>query len=78
MSTTKQATQGSSDITATGAAVAWAFNEWMRRYIEEPERFAREFQEVGAYQEAIAEGREPDYGKTCASYLRSLVVLSRL
>ena len=29
--------------------VAQAFNEWMRRYIETPEQFAREFQVVIAF-----------------------------
>jgi len=51
-----------------------AFDEWMRRYIEEPERFAREFQAV---QEFVAQGgidgRETTYGAECAALLDQLV-----
>lgn len=43
-------------------------NEWMRRYIEEPEKFAAEFQTVTAFLAAETEGREPDYGECCAAY----------
>jgi hypothetical protein len=51
-----------------------AFDEWMRRYIEEPERFAREFQAV---QEFVAQdgtdGRETTYGADCAAFLEQLM-----
>lgn len=50
-----------------------AFNEWMRRYIEEPERFSREFQEVVQYNTDVEDGVEPSYGLECAAYLQSLM-----
>lgn len=54
-------------------AVARAFNEWMRRYIEEPERFKREFQAVREYLDANALGVEPTYGETSAEFLDQLM-----
>ena len=50
-----------------------AFNEWMRRYIEEPERFEREFQSVDRFLKDEAEGQEPTYGDSCARYIEELV-----
>ena len=47
-------------------------NEWMRRYIEEPDRFSREFQTVTEFLKDEAEGREPSYGESCAAYIFSL------
>ena len=52
--------------------MAKCFNEWMRRFIEEPERFAREFQSVTEFQREEAEGKEPSYGESCAGYLTQL------
>lgn len=49
-----------------------AFNEWMRRYTEDPESFDREFQTVGAFLTAMNEGREPDYGQRCAALMEEL------
>jgi hypothetical protein len=57
----------------TRKIMAKAFNEWMRRYTEEPERFEREYQSVGAYLEEIARGEEPTYGDACAGYLTQIV-----
>jgi len=51
----------------------WALNEWMRRYIEEPERFEAEIRTVDAFRKAEAEGREPDYGENCHDYLIKLM-----
>jgi hypothetical protein len=53
--------------------VANAFNEWMRRYTEEPDQFAREWQTVGEFLRQEAAGDEPDYGKSCAAYLSKLM-----
>ena len=53
--------------------VAQAFNEWMRRYIETPEQFAREFQAVIAFNAATKNGEAPKYGDDCALYLQSLI-----
>lgn len=46
-----------------------AFNEWMRRYTEEPERFEREWQTVNEYLEDCRERVEPSYGRACARYM---------
>ena len=54
-------TMNQSDMTRTN-------NEWMRRYIEEPEKFSREFQEITDFLAAESEGREPDYGERCTAY----------
>jgi hypothetical protein len=47
-------------------------NEWMRRYIEEPERYAREWQSVVEFKADESEGREPEYGERCEAYERQL------
>lgn len=49
-----------------------AFNEWMRRYTENPEAFEREFETVGKFLTALNEGRELDYGETCAALMEEL------
>lgn len=43
-------------------------NEWMRRYIEEPEKFSREFEAVNDFLTDEASGVEPSYGQICAAY----------
>ena len=53
--------------------MAAAFNEWMRRYIEEPDRFDREWQSVGEYIQETSEGKTPSYGESCAAYLSRLI-----
>ena len=49
-----------------------AFNEWMRRYIEEPGKFKAEFQAVMGFVRAEANGEEPTYGDNCTAYLHKL------
>ena len=49
-----------------------AFNEWMRRYIKEPERFTREFQNVTEFISAQDAGVVPSYGDRCDAYLASI------
>jgi hypothetical protein len=49
------------------------FNEWMRRFIDEPERFSREFQSVQEFLTDEAAGREPSYGESCAAYQFNLL-----
>jgi len=44
------------------------FNEWMRRYIDEPDRFSREFQTIQDFLTDENAGREPSYGETCSAY----------
>jgi hypothetical protein len=53
--------------------MAKAFNEWMRRYTENPEQFTREFQAVTKFQKQWAEGIIPSYGDECAAYFISLL-----
>lgn len=51
-----------------------AFNEWMRRYIEEPERFDREFQVISKFlMEQDEQCIEPNYGRSCVAYLTQLI-----
>lgn len=56
----------------TNAQMVKAFNEWMRRFIEEPDRFEEEFETVNSFQRDLAEGREPTYGEASAAYLEKL------
>ncbi|AEH88156.1 hypothetical protein [Mesorhizobium opportunistum] len=56
----------------TNAQMATCFNEWMRRFIEEPERFEREFKSVNEFLADEAAGREPTYGETCTVYMQQL------
>lgn len=51
----------------------WAFNEWWRRYRDEPEKFAREFQAIAELNAAAAEGREPTLGDEGWAYIRELL-----
>ncbi len=51
---------------------AEAFNEWMRLYTEEPDRYEREWQTVAAFLAEQAEGKTPTYGETCDAYLATL------
>lgn len=57
----------------TQVTIAKAFNEWMRRYTDEPEQFDREWQYVGDFLKQQGEGVEPDYGASCAAYLLKLI-----
>lgn len=52
--------------------MATCFNEWMRRFIDEPARFEREFETVNAFLAAEAGGEEPTYGETSAAYMAQL------
>jgi hypothetical protein len=55
--------------TLSKAQIAAAFNEWMRRYIEEPERFERELLCVRAFENETLHGHAPSYGTECADYI---------
>ena len=50
-----------------------AFNEWMRRYTEHPEDFAREWEVIRTFLKQKGEGEEPTYGDKCARYLEFLM-----
>lgn len=53
---------------------AQAFDEWMRRYVEEPERFSREFEAVRDFvAEGGQDGAETSYGRECSTYLEQLM-----
>lgn len=56
----------------TNAQMAEAFNEWMRRYIEDPARFEAEFNTVNQFLKDEADGREPSYGETSTAYMVQL------
>ena len=50
------------------------FNKWMDDYIENPEKFARDWQTVGKHVEERMEGVEPTYGDLCLAYLEQVVL----
>lgn len=54
--------------------MAGAFNEWQRRYIEDPRAFEAEFQTIQRSQEETAAGKEPSYGEVCAEYLQKIAL----
>lgn len=49
--------------------MAKAFNEWMREFTEEPEKFEQEHQTVVRFLKEQNEGVEPSYGQTCVAKL---------
>lgn len=44
-------------------------NEWMRRYIDEPERFEAEVTTLKEFLSDEAAGKEPSYGECCGPYM---------
>ena len=54
-----------------------ASNEWMRRYIEEPERFEREWQTVSLYLKEQANNLPLTYRERCEAYLELLMAMAR-
>lgn len=58
----------------TEKTITDAFNEWMRRYIDEPERYQREFQSVVEFLAEDNNGLEPSYGQYCYAYLTELIL----
>ncbi len=55
----------------TRRTMAEAFNEWMRAYTDEPERFEREWETVNRY--LVESGGTPTYGATCAALMDRLM-----
>lgn len=49
-----------------------AFNEWMRRYIEEPEKFKSDWQNVVEFLESVKAEEVPSYGEECEIFLAKL------
>ena len=58
----------------TNAQMVKCFNEWMRRFIEDPDKFSAEFQTVNQFLADQADGRELTYGETCAALMTKLAV----
>jgi hypothetical protein len=48
------------------------FNEWMQRYIDNPEQFNREFQEVTQFLQERNDGHTPSYGESCTAYFNKI------
>lgn len=51
----------------------YAFNEWMRRYTEEPAAFEAQFQSVVRFLRERDAGQEPTYGVAADAYMEQLV-----
>jgi len=60
-------------MVASMQALAAAFNEWQRRFIEEPDLFKEQWASIKRTLQERADGVEPSYGANCASYLESLL-----
>ena len=54
------------------AQVARAFNEWQRRYIDEPHSFMAEHEMILEFLTAESDGVEPSYGDQCVAYLKKI------
>jgi hypothetical protein len=54
------------------AQMAACFNEWMRRFTDDPHGFQAEFQTVNQYLTDLANGVEPSYGEVCAVFMTKL------
>lgn len=59
-------------MTLTQEVIAFAFNEWMRRYTEEPKEFQREWQTISKFLAEKSAGETPSYGACSAAYLLQL------
>ncbi len=61
------------ELFASPNLLAEAFDEWMKRYIENPAAFAAEFQSVASFKSKRKGKGASDYGNSCASYLVSVM-----
>lgn len=61
------------NITLTASQIAAAFNEWMRRYTENPDAFCREFESVVTFLGEVQVGKTPSYGDEQAAYFIKLI-----
>ena len=57
----------------TDKNLAAAFNEWMRRYEKEPERFEHEYRTLKKFRDEYDDGDELSYGPTSVEYLRKIL-----
>ncbi len=55
-----------------------AFNEWMRQYTKEPEKFRRQWQDVTQFFEESLRGETPSYGARCVKMLEGIMGGSEL
>lgn len=51
---------------------AEAFNEWMRLYTDEPEKYEAQFRTCATFLAETKAGTVPTYGEECAAYLAKL------
>ncbi len=56
----------------TTEQMASSFNEWMRRFTQEPDRYQREFETVSYFLQQLNGGFVPTYGAWCAGYLETI------
>lgn len=56
----------------TNEVMTKCFNEWMRRYVDDPAAFEAEFQTVGKFLAEENEGQEPTYGEHSSAYMAKL------
>ncbi len=50
-----------------------AFNEWMDRYINDPQKFSLQWQDVNKHLMEKNSGKEPTYGESCSAFLAKLL-----
>jgi hypothetical protein len=60
------------DLQVDSKRLASLFNEWQRRYIEEPHSFEVDFKTIIEFLKDESDGVEPSYGQSCAAYLAKL------
>lgn len=53
--------------------MAQAFDEWMRRYKENPEKFGNDMSAAAAHSRKPRDAEASDYGNECAAFLRKLM-----
>jgi hypothetical protein len=51
---------------------AAAFNQWMQDYIDNPEKFRREWESIRGFLDTPF-GTVPDYGQACVGFLERLL-----
>lgn len=54
------------------ATMAKCFDEWMRRFIEEPNQFEHEFQSVQKFLSEASDGKDHTYGEMCSAYMKKI------
>ena len=61
------------DSCVTNEQMARAFNEWMRRFVDDPDRFEHEFKTIGEYLKEANNGGVPSYGEQSTAYMEKLI-----